>query len=1167
MKLKILFLSLFIYTIVGFFVVPFVAKSTIVKMVEQKTSAKVKIDSIYFNPFTFKIKINSLKLLDINNKKLLSFNLFEINLEPHSLFLPAIHIKEIKLQNPKVFLVYDKNKKLNISKVLKPTEKTESSSSSSKLPRIIVEKTHIANGSIFYEDYSKKDKFETSLENLDFTLKSLDTTDIVDASIKLNFEIDNDALVKVDTTFVSLEPLVLNGYLSIDSFKLYTEYKYIKENLNLEVADGELSLDTNFFFTLEDLNATNLTNLSLNINKLRLKPKEEHHNILTLKSFSIENATIYPIVKKANIKNIILDTLDIDANMDKKGRIDWLNYAKVNFDTNNTKSKKQTKTKQWDISVNDIYLKSIGGKFDDKSIKPSVLTELNSLDIDIKDFNSLVKRPFEYKIQLILNDRFKCNSNGSILSKNLDISSYIKCSNFDITHYKPYIKRFTDQKFKKFNLDLKKAELSFMANIKLEDDNSTLITYIDDANISLDNFKLNKKTTKERLVSFKKLYIKDIKLNTKDKEVQINQTKLKYLSINPRRYTNGKLNFDNLVVDKKVKKRVVKGKITHKKDYSVKVDSFLLQASQVNFRDRVLQPTVKTRLHNIYIKLVDIDSKNPHWIRYYFNARLNSKGHIKARGKINPIPLKEKGIIEFKNISLNDFSPYVENKAFVKVANGTLNLKTKLEYAKSVIKSDLTSNGSLKLDYFFLNDTRDNSSLFAINHLDIKSFAYEMNPDKLFINNVDLDSFYINAVINKDKSMNFSHLLKDVKISTKKSTIDDNKSIKKPFPIWVLQTNIKNGSAGFADHSLPIDFDTQIHDVSGVLYAISSLGLDTSYLDIDGEVDAYGSAKLKGNINLSNVKQYTDLGLNFRNLSLDSVSGYSATFAGYKIDDGKLFLDLKYDIKDSKLNSSNNILIKHIKIGSEYKDTNTTPLPLKFAVALLEDSDGVIDISMPIVGDVNNPDFKYGSLVMKTFFKLIGNAITSPFRFIGSALGIDGDKLSYIEFEPAKINILPSEREKLDNLVKMMIKKPKIAISISGTYNTQVDKLALKKRKLIEKILKDFNSTNIGTHIGIMSIDSIEEIYHKIIQKDDLEEIKKKAKDNYKQVLIDLLIESQSVTKDELLSLANQRVDMIKSYLIDKKSIKPSRILKKDISISNDIDEKYIKLNLSIEVK
>ena len=54
-----------------------------------------------------------------------------------------------------------------------------------------------------------------------------------------------------------------------------------------------------------------------------------------------------------------------------------------------------------------------------------------------------------------------------------------------------------------------------------------------------------------------------------------------------------------------------------------------------------------------------------------------------------------------------------------------------------------------------------------------------------------------------------------------------------PFPVKIAQVNVTNGSVEFRDFSLPIKFKTNIHDLNGALYALSSSPGDTSYIDIN----------------------------------------------------------------------------------------------------------------------------------------------------------------------------------------------------------------------------------------------------------------------------------------------------------------------------------------------
>ena len=98
------------------------------------------------------------------------------------------------------------------------------------------------------------------------------------------------------------------------------------------------------------------------------------------------------------------------------------------------------------------------------------------------------------------------------------------------------------------------------------------------------------------------------------------------------------------------------------------------------------------------------------------------------------------------------------------------------------------------------------------------------------------------------------------------------------------------------------------------------------------------------------------------------------------------FLNLGYKIDNGKLNSQNQVVIKQIVLGEE--KAGGSPWPMRLVVALLEDSEGVIDIDLPIEGDVNNPDFKYGKVVWQVIGNLLTKAVTSPFRLLGAMMGI-----------------------------------------------------------------------------------------------------------------------------------------------------------------------------------
>jgi hypothetical protein len=362
--------------------------------------------------------------------------------------------------------------------------------------------------------------------------------------------------------------------------------------------------------------------------------------------------------------------------------------------------------------------------------------------------------------------------------------------------------------------------------------------------------------------------------------------------------------------------------------------------------------------------------------------------------------------------------------------------------------------------------------------------------------------------------------------------------------VKIFKIKVVDGNAKFADFSIPLKFKTDIHDLNGEIYSVSNSPEETTYVDISGDVDEYGSTKLKGSIISANPKEYTDLNFNFKNLELSALSGYSASFAGHEIDSGKLYLDLGYKIQNSQLLGKNSIIVKKIKLGKETKDENVTVLPLGFAIALLEDSDGIIDINMPVEGNVDAPDFKYGALVWKTFGKLIVSAVTSPFKFLGSMMGIDGDALKYLAFEMGNTVILPTEREKIDNIAKMMLKRPKIDLTLTPTYDEIGDKKALQLAKLTKIVMKESGTNSTKKNQNAMNIDILEAIYKEYKNDGTLDKLQKELKANFKdekyerkyfKALVRLCRDIQAVPVTELESLANTRVQNIITYLRDEK--------------------------------
>ena len=140
-------------------------------------------------------------------------------------------------------------------------------------------------------------------------------------------------------------------------------------------------------------------------------------------------------------------------------------------------------------------------------------------------------------------------------------------------------------------------------------------------------------------------------------------------------------------------------------------------------------------------------------------------------------------------------------------------------------------------------------------------------------------------------------------------------------------------------------------------------------------------------MNLLSASLFTDIRVQFAGVDMTSVTPYSGRFAGYKIEKGKLSIDVTYHVENRQLEAKQKFVIDQLQLGEKVESPDAVSLPLKLAVALLKDRNGVIDIDLPMTGSLDDPKFRLGPLIWKAFVGLLTKIATAPFALLGKLFG------------------------------------------------------------------------------------------------------------------------------------------------------------------------------------
>ena len=463
---------------------------------------------------------------------------------------------------------------------------------------------------------------------------------------------------------------------------------------------------------------------------------------------------------------------------------------------------------------------------------------------------------------------------------------------------------------------------------------------------------------------------------------------------------------------------------------------------------------IKVRVRDLTVKLAgaSTDLKQP--VKFDASLNLREGGRLSAQGSVVPDSGVVQAAVAVQQLALAPLQPLLGQHVKLKIAGGSVSAQGRITSGKGKDgNASLRYAGALNVAGLTLNEL--DGDLFASwKDVGAGNIAASLNPDRLEIPELRVVEPNAKLIIEDDRSFNAARLLVQPagKADSRPVAAATAPAADDPFPVRVRRVRVHDAKLDFTDLSLRPQFAAKIHELNGVVNGLSSSRQSRSQIELDGRVDEFGMARVRGELNAFAPANNTDVNVVFRNVDMVPTSPYSMKFAGYRIAEGKISLDLQYKVRDGQLQGENQIVIDKLTLGERVESPDAFKLPLELAIAILKDSDGRIDLGLPVSGNINDPQFSYGALIWKAIGNLLTKIVTAPFRAIGALLGISGEKLEGIAFDAGSDRLLPPEREKLKQIAQLLARRPQLKLSVPGHYNEDADGAALRMRAVRQEI-------------------------------------------------------------------------------------------------------------------
>lgn len=1082
---------LLIYTLLGFFGVPYGIKNIAPKYLKDYNATLFVADA-KFNPFTFELNATNAELN--TTSPLFSTKQIDIKLKPFSIFKKLVEVDIFRLQEPNVKILRDKNSKFNFSNFVRDDNATTEDNSTSSI-NFALNNAKIIKGSFSYSDQNLTNPFNVNFDDINYELSSLNTkknsagSHIFDSNSTLAHKIDLNGDIK-------LNPLKIEGNISIKDFSIDpVAISFIdKDTLNLKNAVINLGIN---YALIADENATNinLKDSFLNVKSLSI---DEGKNELSLGELELP---------KFDLLSKIADKIDA------KLELNAINLSDVSFKNAITASLKS-------LNLNDILLLA---NLNEKGELNATAT-LNSINANTLKIDETSKNLVNLK-----------DINASNLNANLANNKTA------LTLEKIAFEGINAPLSKNANANVAGTKIS---NISFTQDTNKSLATLDELSIN----GINLKAKNKEILDIADVLTKTIKFDILNMALNAENIDINRPKFNSELNDGGLSAINQLGLGEhgpvktanhrtKTKKENTSASKSKESEFKFDIKNINVNNANIALTHLFESEKITHKFDNLFVKIANLSSN----FSKPFDAKVDMKSSQKlnldltSKIKLEPINITAKIKLEDKN--LPKYFAYAKPFLEADLSSGEMSANAELHYAK-----DIKADAKLSVKDIRLDD-KNKEKLIAFKSLDVDKISLFKN--NLEITGVALNSPFIKAHLSKEREFNLSKIVKEDKnkVQNEQKTESKKAASKKDDELnfSIKNFSLNNGEVDFSDASLFMPFATKISNLNGKLTDIDKKRPSSG--EFKGTVGKNGFSQITAKLFPFELKQNTDIKIDFKDIDLIDITPYSGQFLGYKIKKGKLNLNLNYSVVDSKLNGSNLINFDTLTLGEKVDSKDAVNLPLSLAISILSDQNNQINIDLPVEGNLDDPDFKYGGVIWAAVKKLFADITLAPFRFLGNALGLGSKDLSSIDFLAGSSELISSEAPKIADFIKLTSAKPMMKLSITPTYS-EIDVLYFKEKNLDQKINQIIASSG-KDYITVLN------------------SLVPSAKDKSDKALREEAIKTIEVDKEKLVELANERANAVKEALI-KAGLEAGRININDATNSEPKQNTYTSVLMGV---
>lgn len=688
--------ALALYSLLGFLILPGIALRVANQQLATYATTPATIQRIELNPFSLEVTLWGL-IIGEPGKEQVGFERLYANLQIDSLWTKALHLSDIELDKPKTEILFGKDGKLNLLGLFKipASEPTPADPNAKPFP-LRVERIKLADGAVHFKDERPSEAIEFLYDKLDFELNNLSTLPEDSADMTLVAIGPNGGQIDWTGNF-SLIPIASEGKLKVTDGQMKAFWPYVRDALPLVLENGVLNLSTDYKLNLSKETELLLSNVAVSVAPFAINAPDGRP-LAKLARLDITDTTVDLAKQQVVVGKIRSQKLETWAALEADGQLDWQKLFASQPSKEAAKAKAEpvstpaaadspkapaAPSKPWQVLLKDVQLRDYQVHLADRKAQPAVTLDLNPLNLDLQNFDSLNGSPFTLKLDTGVGKQGKITAEGEVNLAPVSARLNVQTKDIDLRVAQSYITPF-------IRLELRSGMLGSDLAVNLKSTEPLALSVTGRAQINqlhtLDTLK-----TRDFL-KWQQVVVEGLNYQHGDSlsidKVNLFQPYVRFM-INDDRTTN----VDDLLIpqppDTGAKTAAAKP-ASKDKPLGIHIGGIAINDGSANFADFSLTPNFATAVQQLNGQIGTIDSRQAKPATVDIKGKVDRYAPVTIKGSVNPFdPMASLDIAtSFKRVELTTLTPYSGKFAGYRIRKGRLNLDLHYLITKGQLKAE-----------------------------------------------------------------------------------------------------------------------------------------------------------------------------------------------------------------------------------------------------------------------------------------------------------------------------------------------------------------------------------------------------------------------------------------------------------------------------------------------